>query len=956
MLRINQQRSASGAKSYFEEGLAREDYYTQDAIVGRWGGKGAERLGLVGEVQKDAFLNLCDNIDPNTGRMLTARTRADRTVGYDLNFHAPKSVSLLYTLTKDQRILDAFQSAVRYTMQELEGDVKTRVRQGGQNTERTTGNFVYAEFVHLTARPVDGVPDPHLHAHCFTFNATFDSEETRWKAGQFREVVRDAPYFEAAFHARFSKGMADLGLAIERTKVGWEVAGIGKPILDKFSRRTSRIEKLAKLKKITNPDRKAKLGAQTREKKGQPQSLDALRAEWRGRLAETEKQVIKDVLTKRQIPLEPRVNARQAVDHALQHSFERSSVVEERRVLATALKRGYGSVVPEAAKQDFGKRGEVIRKRFDDRNFVTTREVLAEEAAAVAFARDGRGTCKPFERKVERLAPKELNRDQAETVKAVLTSTDRVMLIRGAAGTGKTTLLKAAAEEIQARGGEVHVFAPTTEAARGVLRKEGFLEAETVARLLIDPKAQEKVKGQVIWVDEAGLVGTKDLRSLFRVAKEQDARVVLMGDSRQHSSVPRGDAFRLLQTHAGIKPAEVRDIRRQQGEYKKAVEALSKGDLETGFTRLDRMGAIREVTGPERHELLAAGYVSATAVGKSALVVAPTHAEGREVTARIRENLKAAGSLKGKERMFTQLVSHGFTEAMRQDPMNYQTGDVVRFNQNVKGGFTKGEAVSVIGNDIKGRVLVKREKDQTATVLPLDAANRFDVYERRELPLAVGDRIRIAQNGATADGRGKLINGSLHSVASFGHHGNIVLDNGQVISKNYGHLAHGYCATSHASQGKTVDRVFVAVGPESFAAASKEQFYVSVSRARESVSVYCEDKRELLESVSRSSSRMTATELTAAPSPQTATQTSRMVDKHEAHEAIGRSSLGMDATELTAAAKPQPAAPPSRLVRIVEHIRRVARATFVRERALMRDNARGRDTLGDRDKNARIER
>ena len=232
-------------------------------------------------------------------------------------------------------------------------------------------------------------------------------------------------------------------------------------------------------------------------------------------------------------------------------------MVEERRVLAAALKRGYGSVRVEDAKQDFGSRGEVIRRRYEERNFVTTREVLAEEAAAIAFAREGRGTCKPFELNVERLAPQELNRDQMDTVRHVLTSTDRVMLIRGAAGTGKTTLLKAASEEIRARGGDVHVFAPTTEAARGVLRKEGFHDAETVARLLADPKVQEKVRGQVVWVDEAGLVGTKDLRSLFRVAKEQDARVVLMGDERQHGSVPRGDAFRLLQTHAGIVPAEV---------------------------------------------------------------------------------------------------------------------------------------------------------------------------------------------------------------------------------------------------------------------------------------------------------------------------------------------------------------------------------------------------------------
>src|SRR5258707_13522636 len=155
MLRINQQRSALGAKSYFEEGLAREDYYTQDAIVGRWGGRGAERLGLVGEVGREAFLALCDNRNPNSGRPLTPRSRHYRTVGYDFNFHAPKSLSLLYTLTKDERILAAFQAAVRETMRELEADVKTRVRGGGQNSERTTGNLLFAEFVHLTARPVN---------------------------------------------------------------------------------------------------------------------------------------------------------------------------------------------------------------------------------------------------------------------------------------------------------------------------------------------------------------------------------------------------------------------------------------------------------------------------------------------------------------------------------------------------------------------------------------------------------------------------------------------------------------------------------------------------------------------------------------------------------------------------------------------------------------------------------
>jgi conjugative relaxase-like TrwC/TraI family protein len=918
MLRINQQRSASGAKSYFEEGLAREDYYTQDAIVGHWGGKGAERLGLVGEVQRDAFLRLCDNRDPETGRTLTARTRENRTVGYDMNWHAPKSVSLLYTLTKDERILRVFQSAVRETMLELEADVKTRVRQAGQNAERTTGNLVFAEFVHLTARPVDGVPDPHLHAHCFVFNATFDSEEARWKAGQFREIVRDAPYFEAAFHARLSKGMADLGLTIERTKAGWEVAGIGKEVLGKFSRRTAKIEELAREKGITDIDEKARLGAKTREKKGESQSLDSLRAEWKGRLTEDERKAIKDVLTRKQTPTEPRITARGAVDHALRHGFERSSVVEDRRLLATALKRGYGAVLPEDAKQDFTGRHEVIRRSYNDRQYATTREVLAEEAAAVSFAREGRGSCQPLSANATRYSSQNLNPDQQQAVRHVLGSSDRVMLIRGAAGTGKTTLLKAAASEIRSRGSSVHVFAPTTEAARGVLRKEGFQDADTVARLLVDRKTQEKVKGQVIWVDEAGLLGTKELQGVFRVAREQNARVVLMGDERQHSSVPRGDSFRLLQTQAGLRAAEVGTIRRQQGEYRKAVEALANGSHEAGFAKLDRLGAIREVADDQRHAVLAADYVTATKERKSVLVVAPTHNEGREVTTRIREELKAAKSLKGKDRSFEQLLPRGMTEAERKDPVNYLPGDAVRFHQNVRGGFQKGEAVQVVGRDEHGQVMVRRGKGE-AVPLPLSAAKDFDVYERRELPLAKGDRIRITKNGTTADGKNRLLNGSMYAVAGFNRRGDIRLDNGQVVAKDFGHLAHGYCATSHASQGKTVDRVLVAVGPESFGAASREQFYVSVSRGRESVAIYCQDKRELFEAVSRSGTRLTATELTAQPQ------------------------------------RPSNA-PPSRVVRHGEHIRRQQRAERVRQDTPVRERTAHRDKVLERDKNRGLER
>src|SRR6266851_3816702 len=277
MIRITQQNSASSAKRYY--GTA--DYYTEgQEIVGSWGGKGASRLGLEGTVDKFSFERLCDNLDPRTGKPLTVRTRSERTVGYDFTFSVPKSVSLLYAMSGDQGILDAFRAAVDETMREIETEMKTRVRKGRQDTDRTTGNMVWAEFIHTTSRPVDGIPDPQLHAHVFAFNTTWDDEERRWKAGQFSDLKRDAPYFQAAFRVRLANRLQDLGFGVERKRDDFEIAGIPRDVLKRFSRRTAIIEKVAEERGITDPDRKGELGAETRERKNRKMTWEELRQVW----------------------------------------------------------------------------------------------------------------------------------------------------------------------------------------------------------------------------------------------------------------------------------------------------------------------------------------------------------------------------------------------------------------------------------------------------------------------------------------------------------------------------------------------------------------------------------------------------------------------------------------------------------------------------------------------------
>ena len=842
MLRIIQNNSAGGAKSYYTTA----DYYTEgQELEGVWRGEGASRLGLSGAVDKPSWEALCDNLHPGTGEKLTLRTKDERRVGYDFNFHVPKSVSLLYSISKDERLIDAFRDSVGETMREMEAEMKTRVRKRGMNEDRTTGNMVWGEFVHFTSRPVDGVPDPHLHAHCFVFNTTWDKKEAAWKAGQFIDLKRDAPYFEAVFHSKFASRLGELGLEIERKKQGWELAGIDKATVAKFSRRTSEIEEEARRKGIQDPEAKSELGAKTRARKQKDLTLGELQSLWAGKLDHKERAAF-DTLAERiggeEISLGDQDGARNAVANAVEHCFERKSVLPERMLLAESLKRSVGQASRESVESEFKKQDFITADR-NGRRMVTTRAVLAEERSMISFARDGRGTQNCLGKGTHRFRREWLNDDQRAAVNHVLESRDRVILIRGAAGVGKTSMMQEAVEGIEAGGSEVFTFAPSADASRGTLRSEGFRNTDTVTRLLIDKDLQERVSGKVIWIDEAGLLGTVTTSRLFQLADRLDARVILSGDRKQHGSVERGAALRLLEEEAGLVPAEIREIQRQKGDYKRAVKELSEGNIEAGFSQLDKLGWVREAPYEERYKLLADEYIDTIQAGKTALVVSPTHMEGDRITAEIRLQLQQIGIVAREERKIRTLETLNLTQAERADAVNYLPDYVIEFHQNAK-GYDKGQRLS-----------------GSAPSLPLEHAGKFQTYHASELALATGDLIRITKNGKTSDGKHRLNNGSQYRVRGFESDGNIRLDNGWTVARDFGHIAHGYVVTSHASQGKTVDRVFVGQSSDSFGASSREQFYVSASRAHEQVTIYTDDKESLLSAINRSDERLTASEL-----------------------------------------------------------------------------------------------
>jgi conjugative relaxase-like TrwC/TraI family protein len=860
MIFINHIKGAKAAKDYYSQHIAPGDYYTKDSteMPGIWGGKGASRLGLSGEVKKQDFFALCDNRTP-TGEQITPRMNDDRRVLTDITFNAPKAVSGVYELGGDERVYELHLKSVQETMADMEADAKARVRKGGSNHDELTGNMIYALNTHRTARQVNGRIDFHLHTHGSVLNMTFSSSEQDWRAIQLGDIVRDKGYYQAAYLSRMASGMKALGYGVEKDGKSFTLSGISRETIDKFSQRSAVIEAEADRLGIADALSKGKLGRKTREKKSdKPVSMRELREEWKARATKEELLAFETARLgwdKGDAVITPE----QAKEYALEHSFQNASAVSEKRLKAEALTYGVGSVRPEDVA-DIAKHRDVIAQTSDGQLMTTTKTVLRDEISMLQFAKDGQRKFRPFVNAIDKRALESLDKDQKDAVLHVVKSRDQVTGLSGKAGTGKTHTLRTVVSVI----GPTQLLAPSASATE-TLRKEGFANAMTLERYLVDTKAQEAARGMHILLDEAGLISSCDMRRLFDGAKKNGNRIILSGDYTQHSSVEAGDAFRLLEKEAGVKLARLTEIRRQTHPgYKKAVEAISQGTgkaAQRGFDALDKMGSIIEAKGEERHSLLVTDYLNAVQDGKSALIIAPTRAEGKKLSDDLRAVLKERGAL-GKERQFVARRSTGWTDAQKGDIRNYEPGMVLEWHQNAKGFGRAGKAVVSQGDE----GLFLQKTDGTRVPLPLGQTNRFEVYRTREIELAKGDKIRITKNGeAKVEGQKKgtrVNNGDIFTVEGFTKEDDIRLERGKLLPKDWGHMSLGYVDTSYSSQGKTVDRVFIATGNESLPATNQQQWYVSASRGREMAKLYVEDKQEVRDAIARGGERLSAVELT----------------------------------------------------------------------------------------------
>lgn len=882
MLRVYASTNAEQAKAYFSSELTKGDYYFgAQEIAGIWGGNAAERLGLSGRVTQEAFNHLVDNINPQTGERLTPHNKFNRRPGYDMTFSAPKSLSVLYEYSKDERLLEAFRDAVHDTMKSIEDGMHVRVRRDGLDEDRQTGNLVYASFEHYTARPVEELPpDPQLHMHCFAMNASYDEIEQQWKAGQFGEIKRDAPYYEAFFHSHLSDSLAKLGLDIERDGKFWTIDGIDRETIEKFSNRTLQIEEVAREKNILSDKAKDVLAAQTRNPKNGGISRKALRDVWWNRLNDDERETL-DKLSAFDPDSDPYSDAKRRaalaenhLDYAINHQLERQSVVPLTRLKETALREGFGQITSEDLETAIEARHDLIKVPQQGRTFISTRAVLQQEDDIIQFTQNGYnkldrlnenyiiGKVKDYEKNTEF----DLAEEQKAAVNGILTSRDRVMAVQGKAGVGKTTMMATLIDGIEDGGSEAAVFAPTSDAAYNTLREDGekyrndtMQNAQTLAKLFISEKLQNENQGKTLIIDEAGLMSVGDMHNLFEIAEANSNRIVLVGDTYQHNSVMRGDAYRILQQEARLETLNLENIRRQEGDYKRAVSAISRGEVVDGFDKLDKLEAVTEECDDEaRYRKLGDTYAKYVEKNETTLAVAPTHAEGKRATEAIRNALKERGFIKKKENTTTRYRNLQLSEAERGSRHSFKAGQMIRYQQNAKGSIKRGSQFTVSKID-KQHVWIT-DKHGSERKLDLTQSKHFNVYEKQSISLASGDSIRITEGGKSKDGK-RLDNGAIYTVDRVLHNGDVKLSNGRILDADQGNINYGYVTTSYASQGRTVRHVLIAQSTESGGATSAEQFYVSVSRGKKSVEIFTDDKQELREQIQRSHQRLSATEL-----------------------------------------------------------------------------------------------
>lgn len=890
--------SSAGASAYYE---SESEYYAEGGLApSEWQGEGAASLRLSGEVEHEAFRDMLDGKLPDGQQLGAMRDGSvQHRPGWDVTMSAPKSVSIMAEVAGDRRLIVAHDKAVTAALAYTERHAAaTRIREDNHIRREQTNNLTIASFRHDTSR----AQDPQLHTHNVIMNATCDADG-HWRSLEPRALYQMQKSIGAVYRQELAAEVRALGYEIEAGKDSlFEIKGVPEAAIKAFSERAAQVEeRLAergKTRATASAEEKQIAALDTRLAKESVERGELV-AEWRSladdvgfdqsaRLGLIAQALAVAAQPEHSLLLsgQGELRAQSAVQFAAESLGERQSVFSAAELEKEAGRFGLGLVTQTqvaAAIEQTSEQGQLEARTYLDKRgaafdgFTTATNIDHEQRLLRAEA-EGRGTVSALLSSTDAAKAVEYatikaeyawSEDQRAATRALLTSENRVSAVQGYAGTAKTTTVLATfANAAEQEGYSVTALAPTASAARTLgeaLGGDGSRsQGDTVAKHLLS-KASGTGDGRSIWiVDETSMLSAKDTAALLEYAARVDARVVLVGDTKQLGSVGAGAAFAQLQAN-GMSTATLTDIVRQTNPLtKEAVEASLAGDARKALDALDKGGGriIENADPDKRLAQIANDYATLSPQEqRRTIVIDPSRAGRDALNAEIRTQLIAQGQLNGEITTMRTLESKGLTRAEARDARSYEVGDVVRFARDYNDKqISKREAVTVISVDpAKNAVILETSQGQTIDWRPRQwGAAKSEAFTPSTIELMKGDRIEFTRN----DRAQARENGARAEVQQIDHENRtakIRLDSakagqGRVQTLNLDtsteqHIRHGYVQTAHAAQGRTAERVMIHADSRATNLVDQKMVYVAVSRAKSSASVYTDDRAKLVSGI-----------------------------------------------------------------------------------------------------------
>jgi len=831
-----------------------ENYYSdeENQVNSTWSGKGAQSLGLSGQVQGGAFKNLLHGNNPQGDKTLSGRkiNPKKHRAGIDLTFSAPKSLSLAALVGGSKALEQAHRTAVVRTLAVIEERyAQTRVRTDEGRKAIATGNLIVAQFHHDTSRE----KDPQLHTHCVLINAT-QLENGRWQSLHNDILFKQQKLLGMIYQNELAVEAQRLGYAIEPKANGqFELKGYTLEQLQTFSKR--RVQILAAVGEDATAQERELATLKTRAPKGKEIPREELRTYW-----QVQTKVLHLEHPQPQL-LDWQSESKKSVRAGLNHCSEREAVFRREPVERFALENHLGQQSFEELRQTLDSDPEVIHTH-DQR--LTTQTAVLRELETIRTVLDGRGQvealAEPCQGQIaskdwvaSTLENQELTQGQYEGILLAATTRDRVIAWQGVAGAGKSYALNQFRRIAEAQGYMVRGFAPSAEAAKSLGESAQIQQTETVAALLCGQPQETPSQFPEIWVvDEAGLLSAKDALALLTKAQEQQARVILVGDTRQLSAVEAGNPFKSLQ-QAGMATAYLnQSLRQKHQQIKAGVDLVAAGKIAEGIDQLKPY--IHQIGSEEaRAEAIARDYLAlAPEERQKTLLLAGTNRERLAITQAIRAGLKSQGQL-GQGILMQRFKAKDLTSVQMEYAHHFQVGDVLIPQASYRRwDLERGQRYEVIAVNVQQNGLTLRAETGPAVQVDPARIGKKSVYGVVVIEVAVGVRLKWTKSQAKL---GRL-NGQEFEVSA--------IEKGQILirysggkteslsSSELAHLDYALVSTTYGAQGKSAERVIGALDRH----VGRESFYVTVSRVKHNLKLYAsEDLERLSERVKKSQAK-----------------------------------------------------------------------------------------------------